>query len=566
MPRRLPSPLLAALLLAAGLGCRERANGDPERTPPRTRPATAGAPRLLVLIVVDQLPSWSFERSLPHLSGGLARLARESVRYVRAELPWSNTFTASGHAAIATGAAPRDTGMVANEWHHDSAATATGATDDPASPLFGPRPPPGGESSVQLRLDGVADSLERATGGRARTVALGLKDRGAILAIGKKPDVVVWWDVAQRMMTSSKFYGGRPVWLDPARGLVSDPAGLLASTWEPNDAAACEALTGRKDDSSGEGGNHGLGVTFPHSLAAVEDPGKAILNTPFGTRILFESAAAAVKSEALGADDVIDLLSISISSHDYAGHGWGQESWECADVLLDIDRRLGELFAQLDAEVGADRWIGVLTSDHGALRVPQESRGPGGQIGAVLPKPDVVAVARRAAEAVLGKKGGPWCHAVSGNLVHFTPGFRALPEARREKAIAAVLRALRALPGMGLVDRTSALTAEDCDAVADPDRQRACRSLPQGMVEAIYALPASGSQYIGDHPWGAAHGGGSEDERMVPVLFRVPGQPPAVRDETVDFLRIAPTIAGLLGVPPPSGARKPPIALAPPSR
>ena len=540
-----------------GLACRDRgADGasDPKRKAAPAPATASGGPRLVVLVIIDQLPSWSFERSIPHLEGGLGRLVREGIRFSRVELPYGNTFTASGHAAIATGAPPRDTGIVANEWHHDSAALTAGATDDPQSPLFGPRPPPGGESSVQLRLDGVADSLERATDGRARTVALGLKDRGAILAIGKKPDVVAWWDTSQRMMTSSKLYGERPVWLDPAKGLVSDPAKLLVGTWEPTDTAACEALTGRKDDAPGEGGNHGLGITFPHALAAVADPGKAILNTPFGTQILLESATAAVKAEQLGADEVVDLLAISISSHDYAGHGWGQESWECADVLLDIDRRLGEFFDQLDREVGADRWIALLTSDHGALRVGDGKTN-------VIPKPAVAANAQRAAEKVLGKKGGPWSHAVSGNLIHLTPGFRALPEAKREKAMAAIIRTVRAMPGMGLVDRTSALTAEDCGAVADPERKRACRSLPPGMVEAIYALPAPGAQYIGDHPWGAAHGGGSEEERTVPVLVRIPGRPAAVRAEMVSFLQVAPTLAKLLGVPPPAGAKEPPLDL-----
>jgi hypothetical protein len=545
------APLLCVALVASA--CRDRDSHGADRPPAR-------GPRLLVLVIIDQLPSWSFERSLPHLTGGLGRMAREGVRFSRVELPYGNTFTASGHAAIATGAAPHDTGIIANEWHHDSAIETSGATDDADSPLFGPRPPPGGESSRQLRVEGVVDSLERATGGRARTVAIGLKDRAAILAIGKKPDIVIWWDSTQRMMTSSKLYGGRPAWLDPARGLVTDPATFLASTWQPHDAAACEELSGRLDDAPGEGGNHGLGATFPHALPAVEDPGKAILNTPFGTQMLFESATAAIESEKLGADDVVDLLAISISSHDYAGHGWGQESWECADVLLDIDRRLSGLFTLLDRRVGPDRWIAVVTSDHGALHIAQASDTDAGKAkGRVIPKPDVIAVAERAAEKVLGTGGAPWAHAVSGNLVHLSPAFRALPAAQQDRAFTAMIRDISAVPGMGLVERSSKLVADDCAAVADPDRRLACFSLPPGIVEAIYAMPAAGSQYVGDHPWGAGHGCASPEERRVPLLVRAPGHPPATHDEPVDFLRVAPTMARLLGVPPPLAARQPPL-------
>ena len=547
-------PIACAALLWAATGCRDRdSHGAREK-----KSAAHSGPRLLVLVIIDQLPSWSFDRSLPQLHGGLAEIARRSVRFTRVELPYSNTFTASGHAAIATGAPPRLTGIVANEWHHDSALETAGGTDDRDSPLFGPHPPPGGESSRQLRVEGVADMLEHATGGRARTVAIALKDRAAILAIGKKPDIVIWWDSNQKMMTSSKLYGARPGWLDPKQGLVTDPATFLVSTWQPHDAAADQALAGRGDDAPGEGGNHGLGPTFPHALAGLEDPGHAILNTPFGTQMLFESAAAAIEKEGLGADDVIDLMSISISSHDYAGHGWGQESWERADILLDIDRRLADLGALLDKRIGADRWIAVVTSDHGALHV-----GTGEPVGAtrVIPKPDVIAVAESAAESVLGKTGGPWVHAVSGNLVHLTEAFRALPAAKRDRAFAAVIHAIAAMPGMGLVERTSKLITRGCANLPDPGRERACRSLPPDIVEAIFAMPAAGSQYVGDHPWGSGHGCDSPEERTVPLLIRLPGHKPEVRTGTVNFLQIAPTLAKLLGVPAPAGAEQPPLDL-----
>ena len=46
----------------------------------------------------------------------------------------------------------------------------------------------------------------------------------------------------------------------------------------------------------------------------------------------------------LGADDVPDLLAISFSAHDYAGHSWGPDSWEVLDLTLRLDRALGQLF------------------------------------------------------------------------------------------------------------------------------------------------------------------------------------------------------------------------------
>src|SRR5690242_20035970 len=73
-------------------------------------------PKLVVLIVVDQLPSWAFEKQAPEFIGGFARLLRDGAYVKAAEVPYANTFTAPGHATIGTGAPPRVTGIVGNQW------------------------------------------------------------------------------------------------------------------------------------------------------------------------------------------------------------------------------------------------------------------------------------------------------------------------------------------------------------------------------------------------------------------------------------------------------------------
>ncbi|HLU67971.1 MAG TPA: alkaline phosphatase family protein [Kofleriaceae bacterium] len=555
--------LLGALAALPSCRCNEErpaTSRQPAQPPAAAREdAAPDRPRLVVLVVIDQLPSWSFSRSAPHLSGGLGRLVREGVFYPEAEIPYSNTFTAVGHAAIATGAPPRETGILANAWHMDGSLEQTGCTDDPESPVLGPRAEPGeGESSRRLQVEGVADMLERATGGAARTVSISLKDRAAILTGGRKPDLALWWDPAQALMTTSRYYAAeRPAWLDPAQGLVGAPDRFLAATWEPRDPAACAALTGAEDDQAGEGGNHGLGKTFPHPLTEVEQPGKAILNTPFATEILFETATAALRAEKLGADEVPDLLAISVSSHDYAGHGWGQESWECADVLLDIDRRLGDLFELLDAEIGEDRWAALLTSDHGAQPLnPAAGTGASRDGRHHILKEQAVGAAQKAAARVLG--GGQWAHALSANIIQVTPAFSALPAEKKAPALEAMVKALQGIPGMGLVAPVAEL-AGDCARHQEPVRRRACLSLPPGGGEGIVALAGPGSQYVGDHPFGAGHGGDSAEERVVPVVIRAPGRAPARHEGTVSFLRVAPTLSALLGVPPPPAATEPPL-------
>jgi len=532
--------LLLALALAA---CRS------DRSDQAVAAPGDASVRLVVLIVVDQLPSWSFDAALPSLEGGLARLVERGVHFTRAELPFAGTFTASGHASLATGAPPSVHGIVANDWHRATGERSLGATVDPGDMTL--------QSSRQLRVDGVADVLERQTAGKSRTVSLALKDRSAILAIGRRPDLAIWYDPAHAAMTTSRFYTAKPPsWL---RELASDrPASrFFRSEWRPIAQRLVVRLAGGADDQAGELGNDGFDASFPHSLAEVPDPAKAIINTPFGTDVLFDAAEAALRGEAMGIDEVPDLLAISVSSHDHAGHGWGQESWERVDVMLRLDQRLAAFLDHLDRTVGAGKVAVVLTSDHGATRLIERVQSAGGD-AVRIEKPVVRQAAERAAKKALGV--GPWVRGISGNMIHVTRAFSDQPRAQRDIAIRDMVVAVRAIPGMGLVAPTADL-AGDCARHREPVWRMACLSLPEGPLGPILLLARDGSHIAGDHPWGASHGGASADERTVPVIIAAPGHSRARRDQTVSLLSIAPTLSALLGVAAPPAARAPPLTL-----
>ncbi|HKE13963.1 MAG TPA: alkaline phosphatase family protein [Kofleriaceae bacterium] len=506
--------------------------------------ARRGGVRLVVLVIIDQLPSWSFDAILPSLHGGFARLIERGVHFPRGEIPFSNTFTASGHAAIGTGAPPSVTGILANDWHRQSGDRSLGATVDLEDMNM--------VSSSQLRVEGVADVLERATAGKSHTVSLSLKDRSAILATGRRPDLAIWYDPERAVMTTNSFYAAEPpAWL---RDLASDrpPSRFFRAEWRPNDRKLLVRLSGSSDDQPGELGNDGLDATFPHSLAQVPKPNEAIVDTPFGTEILFDAADAALRGENMGTDDVPDLLSISVSSLDYAGHGWGQESWERVDLMLRLDERLGAFLDHLDATVGASRYAVVMTSDHGATRLIERQQAAGAPVFRVL-KPQIRAAAERAARKVLG--AGPWVRGVSGNLVFVVPAFADQPAAQRATAIREMVAGIGAIAGMGLVAATADI-AGDCSRHRDPARRMACLSLPDGPLGPIVTLPSEGSEIAGSAPWGAAHGGLSADERIVPIAIVAPGRAHARHDESVSLLRVAPTVSALLGIAPPAAARE----------
>jgi len=68
---------------------------------------------------------------------------------------------------------------------------------------------------------------------------------------------------------------------------------------------------------------------------------------------------------------------ISFSSTDYVGHIFGPSSLESEDNLLRLDQTLARLLVFVDQQIGLERTLIVLSSDHGAAEVPAQLNGFG---------------------------------------------------------------------------------------------------------------------------------------------------------------------------------------------
>lgn len=539
----------AGLLLACGA-----APGPDRRGVPTAAPAP---PALVVLIVVDQLASWTFERDAPHLRGGIARLLREGVLYPRAALPYAATYTAPGHAALATGAPPALTGIIANDWHSVTQGREVSAAEDPGAPLLDlqgrPRPETG--SGRALAVEGLADVLRRSTGGRGRSVSIALKDRSAVFVLGRRPDLAIWYDPAQTAMVTSRAYRPRPPGWLVALAHDAAIAPRLAWEWTPLSAGLLARATGQPDAAPGESNSPGgLDDQFPHPLAAVERPARAMAATPLGSDVVLEAGLAAIAGEALGADPVPDLLALSFSSHDLAGHQWGPDSWERLDLLLRLDRALGDFLAALDRRVGPGRYAVVFTSDHGVTRTVEQSQRAG------LPAhriqlATVVAAAEAACSTVLGP--GQWIAGASPSNLHVSRAFSGRPRAEQERALAAAARAIAAIPGIGYAVPAARVRGR-CEERRGMDRA-ACLSLFPGRSGELFFSPAPHSVVAEGYTAGTNHGSSNDADRLVPVIVWRSGRPPARHPAEVSFLRVAPTLARLLDIPAPPAAREPPL-------
>ncbi len=513
-------------------------------------PSRANA-RLVVVVVVDQLAGWTldrYERVLDPrgaIRQGSARGVHARVRY-----PYSSTVTACGHAAIYTGAAPASSGVIANEVYDRARGGVVSVFDDGEHPVLGAEGAFGSPSAI--RAETVADAHDRATGGAARIVSVSLKDRGAIPGGGARADAVVWYDKANgRFTTSTAYADSIPAWLEAWSS--EHPLESALTVWTPLDEALLERIAG-PDSSPGEGDYEGLGTTFPHDLARAADPRAAVRVAPQGTELLLSLSEAAVEANGLGEDEVPDLLAISISGTDYAGHVYGPSSWEYVDHLIRADRALGELLRRL----GERTSIAVLiTSDHGVAPLPEAARdqGPSGRIADA----EIVAAVEAGIDAALGP--GDWVEAFVEPYVYLS---RAAEEPdRRARATAAAIAALDGLESVrSSYDVREALRL----ARSEDELERAVAlSLRPDSEGDVFVVPAERFVFDPGMPGGSGtnHGSPWEHDRVVPVVFWGPSVSPSRPPAPYDQRRVAPTISALLGSASPREATSPPLPGAP---
>src|ERR1700685_2879117 len=88
-------------------------------------------PKLVVMIVVDQMRGDYVDKFQYQWTGGLMRLINEGAWFHEGAYPYANTETCVGHATISTGAFPATHGMIANEWWDREQQKDVTCTADP---------------------------------------------------------------------------------------------------------------------------------------------------------------------------------------------------------------------------------------------------------------------------------------------------------------------------------------------------------------------------------------------------------------------------------------------------
>lgn len=489
--------------------------------------------------MLDQLGSWVLDQQLPLLpSDSVIRRAYEDGAYHRAEYPYASTQTAPGHASLTTGATPAVHGIVANAVY-DPELGARKTVDDRKHAVIGNEDR--FVSPSQLRSETVADVLHRESDAKARIVGISIKGRSAVLPVGQKPGIAVFYDAVARAMTTSKYYapkGRLPEWLRDFR--AANPVEPLLQTWEPADAGKLQEHLG-PDASPGE-----MYPAFPHDPREAPNPWYAFSATPEASEYLIAAAYAVVKAEQMGVDDVPDFLMVGVSGTDIVGHIWGARSWEYADNLRRIDRALTHFVRLLEAR-GPVAF--VLTGDHGVAELPERARA-GGREGGRVRGEALTQAAENAADAALGE--GDWIAGYVSPLFTYT----AAGKARHHELTKALRKAMPDVEGVKAVydARNPELRSSNNDL-----ERLVGASLPADPPGDLYVVTEPGWFDALSEQGGTNHGTPWDYDRGVPVLMWGAAIERRTSKEVQDVLRVAPTLAALLNVPSPADAPDKPL-------
>ena len=351
-------------------------------------------PKLVVVVVIDGLPQEQLQKSYDLLvPNGFRRLMDKGAWFSDAHQAHAFTVTAVGHASILSGAYPYQTGIIGNDWRSRDGRYVYNTADAAHKYLDGtPTTEDDGVSPKNLQVSLLGDELRYATNNASRIFSVSGKDRGAILMAGKSGTAYMLSKKTGRFTSTSYYMDKHPSWWDTYYEkkpqdqwfhkrwnlLLDDPKAYQRALADGQPWAAVY-----NNMTSKMGYMYGLGETAPGSIYY-----SMLIAGPFGDEATAEFSTSLLKGESIGknASGATDILTVSFSSHDYINHNFGPESIQSMDHLIRLDRTLAKFFTAIDAQVGRDNVLMLLTSDHGFMNTPEYSKARGFDAGRVDPR------------------------------------------------------------------------------------------------------------------------------------------------------------------------------------
>lgn len=516
----------------------QKGKNSPKSTPTK--------PKLVVGIVVDQMKYDYLNRFGDRFGkGGFNRLRNEGINCTQGYYSYGPTVTAAGHASVYTGTVPAIHGIVGNEWIEVNTGHEMYCVEDSTVLGVGAKEKDGQMSPRNLWTSTITDQLKLSQDFKSKTIAMSIKDRGAVLPGGHSANAAYWYNASIGGWISSTYYMKElPKWVQDLN--ESKPTEkYLKGPWEtlyPIETYRA-GVPDENDYENWISGNKESG--FPHELTAGGRKENTILTSPYGNSILKDFAIEALKKEQLGKGNTTDFLAISFSSTDYVGHSFGPHSIEIEDVYLRLDKDIEELLNTLDAEIGQGNYLVFLSADHAVADVPgylNHFKLPGGVFS--------TGEARKAIEAGLKKKYGDiqLIEGIENSQIYLNRENIRNSQIDKEEIFEVIYEELRRMEGFSRLINLSEIGEENIQTNLQQKIKNGYHPLRSGDFMILLK-----SQWFSGGKKGTTHGSIYEYDSHVPILFYGWKLPAKNYLDLVNIQDIAASLAHWLEIDAPSG-------------
>lgn len=511
-------------------------------------------PKLVVVISVDQFSANLYAQHRGEFTGGLATLS-SGIVYPNGYQSHAFTETCPGHSTLLTGKHPNKTGISANDWYdRETGKTVYCLADPTVTPADDPK---GRAVSPANMVATTYGDWLKAVSPSSRVFGVSGKDRGAITMSGHHADGQFWYQPGFGFTTWVPQGQTAEQRLKPVAAFNAKLAADLKKhpyTWDYDKASAkrCKAL-----EASYETGGRQWRAALPIPAATSDaDKLRDLYASPYTDQATLELAQSLRETYGLGDGPQVDVLTVSLSATDFIGHRYGTRGPEMCDQITRLDERLGVFLKSLDKVKGGV--LVVLAADHGGADFVERLAGEGYDSQRVLGKPWIAGLNAQLRKDLdlswdpLKADGG------IDQIYVVGPDGRTPSITDRARVTAAALVLINKDPAVAeAYDSNAILTLAAAPADAFPEElsvaERLRRSAYPGRVGDIlvafkpYRVPATaGTTYVSTHgsPW--------DYDRRVPILFWWKGASPHERVLPLDTVDIAPTLAGVTHVTPPT--------------
>jgi hypothetical protein len=310
--------------------------GDADREPPR-----------LVVTMVWDAGGMNVLNTHASAHPYFDSLIPKGTFYTDATVGSSPTSTAQIHATIGTGAFPDQHGLVG---HH---LTVGGRLTTPwnEGPAFLIEPTLADVYDLAMDNEPVVGIVGTVD------IHFGMLGHGSFLTGGDRDIALTRSVIGGDTLTDEGFE-----WNLPPRDA---PYYELADY--ANDVPGFEQDVRKVDQADGQLDGMWRDNSIEQFLKGFDTPAR----TPYQERVV----ETVIEHEGFGADAMPDLLYLNFKEIDYISHIWAVGSPEMNDAVVAQDQALRRFVGFLNRTVGKGKWVLVVTADHGAMPLPEDSGG-----------------------------------------------------------------------------------------------------------------------------------------------------------------------------------------------